>query len=298
MDFKRIQMILLVFFVIFDLFLAYLLIERGAFGLNFQDPTAQINPIQEMRDRGIKFNPSVELNQTAPELAVLKNTPNNELWGKRQQLQNQSVSIDPDGVLISEFSSPIELDISLGEETLSLTTDDFAWIHENILSNPSYFIHGNLYLNHWYSPQDRMIIIRMVTKEGGDLEDPSMKSAVPISDGTAEIRILLDDNYDMVSYTQTYQDPFTRLEDHRKLISTNEVIAVIENRIDTTLPNDAEIVSMTLGYFRSVETKQFNLYLPAWEVIYFRKESGQTVSVLVDAIKGNVINTKSKSYNN
>ncbi|MCR8969556.1 two-component system regulatory protein YycI [Facklamia sp. 7083-14-GEN3] len=295
MDFKRIQIILLVFFIMFDIFLAYLLVERGAFGLNFQDPTSQINPVQEMKDRGIKFSSAVEMNDNAPELAVLKNTPNNELWSKRQQLQNQNISIDPNGVLVSEFSSPVEMDISLGEETHSLTSEDFAWIHENILKDPTYFINGELYLNHWYSPQERMIIIRMVTKRGGSLEDSSMKSAVPISDGTAEIRILLDENYDMVSYMQTYQDPFVRLEDQRKLISTNEVIAVIENRIDTTLPNDAEIVSMTLGYFRSVETKQFNLYLPAWEVIYYRKENGQTVSVLVDAIKGNVVNTKTKT---
>lgn len=294
MDFKRIQFLLLVFFVIFDLFLAYLLVERGAFGLKFQDPTAQVNPIQEMQDRGVKVRSGVQLTGKMSPLAIIKSTPNTELWSQRQQLENQTVSIDSTGVLTSDFTNPIPLQTSLQKDNRSLTSTDFAWIYEHVLKDPTLFIHGDQYLNHWYSPQDRVIIIRMVTKEGNlnDLTDDI--GPVPISDGSAEIRILLDENYNMVSYKQTYQESFMRLEQEKALISAYDAIESIENRIDTTLPNDAEIISMTPGYYQSVQTEEFNLYTPAWELIYYRKESGQSVSVIVDAIKGNVVSSKPK----
>lgn len=292
MDFKRIQVLLLIFFVIFDVFLAYLLVDKGAFGLNLKDPTAKINAIQEMKDRGVQISSNLTIDDKQPELAILKTAPTNELWANRKQLKNQNLTISPEGILVSEFTNPINLDISLGENIYSLTNEDFAWIRENVLMDEELFIHGDKYLNHWYSPQERLLIIRMVTKQGTMSDDSNTAQPIPISDGTGEIRILFNDNYDMVSYVQTYQPEMVHLQDRKPLISSNQALEIIENRIDTTLPNDAEIISVNQGYYQSVRTKEFNLYVPVWEVIYYRRENGQSLSVLVDAMKGNVVNNK------
>lgn len=292
MDFKRIQVLLLAFFVVFDLYLGYLLVERGSLRMISQDSTEEVNVVQEMKARGVEILNAINVNSQQPELAVVKTAPNNELRANRHQLQNQTVSISPEGILSSEFTNPIELDISLGEDSQELTREDFLWIRENILMDETLFIHGEQYLNHWYSPQENLIIIRMVTKEGYQEPASTEEPSIPISDGTAELRILLDKSYNMISYMQTYQTEAFRLEEEKELISSQNALEIIENRIDTTLPNDAEIFSLKLSYYQSVTTKDFNIYHPAWEVIYFRRESGQTQSVLVDAIRGNVVDLK------
>lgn len=292
MDFKRIQVLLILFFVVFDLYLAFLLSERGSFSQTANNAATPVNAVQEMKNRGVTIAPYINLNQDQEDLWVLKNTPSGELRANRQQLINQQVSIDPEGILTSHFDQPVELDISLGREGKSsqLTQEDFKWMQENILSDPSLFIHGDLYTNAWYLPQDKIIICRMVTPELPEADGQSPK--LTIADSTAEIRILLDDDYNMISYIQTYQAPMVALEKTGPLISSYQAIETIENRIDTSLPNDAKIFSLSLSYYQSVATSNFNIYSPAWEVIYYRQENGQAQSILVDALKGKVVESK------
>lgn len=292
MDFKRIQLLLILFFVVFDIYLAFLLSERGGFSQAANNAATPVNAVQEMKNRGVVIAPYIDLNQEQEDLWILKNAPSRELRAKRQQLVNQQVSISPEGILTSDFDQPVELSISLGRDGKSsqLTADDFKWLQENILSDASLFINGDLYTNAWYLPQDKIIICRMTTPEFA--EEDSQSTRLAIADSTSEIRILLDDDYNMISYIQTYQAPLIALEKTGPLISAFKAIETIENRIDTTLPNDAKIFSLSLSYYQSVATANFNIYTPAWEVIYYRQENGQAQSILVDALKGKVVDSK------
>lgn len=294
MDFKRIQILLLVFFVMFDIYLFYLLSEKSPFNQTSHNATAQVNTLQEIRSRGIVLSERVHINDEHPELPIIKVDSNDELKEASEQLENQSFSLTPEGVLTSQFTHPLDLDISLGEDNKILSQKDFTWIWEHILSNPKYFIQGAKYLNHWYSPQDNMISVRMVVDLSTENSD---NQVIPISDGTAELRLLLDDDYRLQSYIQSFQANPRVLEAPKRLISSHEALEVIQNRIDTTLPNDSTIISMSLSYYQSVNTQNFKIYTPAWEIIYFRRESSQTQSILVDALRGKVVEIKSLTSN-
>lgn len=308
MDFKRIQVLLLLFFIVFDIYLITLLYDRLPINLINNDPAQSINAVQEMGNRGVEIHSDVTHNDAEPFLYVLKSDMNEELRLNRSNLTNQTVQINTEGVLESGFIEPIELDIALGRESEVLSEADFNWIRENILLDDSLFINGELYSNHWYSPQSRQIIVRMVTEEGlppsdfiesTDLEAMELDSQtllpsepIPISDGSADLRLFLDENHNLVGYQQTFQTPMYALEEPKQLISSHQALEVIENRIDTTLPNDAVIVSLNLSYYRSTSTQNFNIFTPAWEVIYYRQETGQTQSILVDAIRSSVVSQR------
>lgn len=305
MDFKRIQVLLLLFFIVFDIYLITLLYDRLPINLMNNDPAQSINAVVEMENRGVEIHPDVNHDDSQPFLSILKTDSNDELRLNRSSLTNQTVQVSTEGVLESNFIQPVELDISLGEESEVLSEADFNWIRENVLLDNSLFINGDVYSNHWYSPHSKQIIVRMVTEEGLPLEEVTESSLpenngaslspnqpIPIADGSADIRLFLDENHNLIGYQQTYQPPMYELEQPKQLISSNQALEVIENRIDTTLPNDAVIISLNLSYYRSTSTFNFNVYTPAWEVIYYRQETGQTQSILVDAIRSTVVNQR------
>lgn len=284
----------------FDLYLGFLIVDRGTGVFTSNQISEVVNVMQEIRNRGVKIDQRVAINTDRPSLSIVKTQANNDLRSLRHQLDNQTVSIDAEGVLTSQFINPVKLDISLGKDNQVLTDEDFAWIRENVLKDPTLFIHGDQYLNRWYSPQERLLIIRMVTDAGSvtsekvaeNATNPSSNQLIPFADGSSEIRILLDEEFNMSSYMQSYQLPAQSLEDTRQLLSSYNALEIIENKIDTALPNDAYIVSMSLSYYQSVETRDFSIYTPAWEVIYYRQDGGQTQTVLVDALKGKVVENK------
>ena len=73
-----------------------------------------------------------------------------------------------------------------------------------------------------------------------------------------------------------------------QLITAREAIEVLDTRIQTNLPSNSTIIYVTLSYIKYKEWDEINIYLPVWNVVYQRSE-GQTGSMLVDAIKGQVM---------
>lgn len=279
MDFKRIQILLIVIFLLFDAYLIYLLVGRSPISFNTVDSTSPVNIVQEMRNRGVIIQP--ELSGDREYLPLIKTEPNTVLRSNLAQLENQHVSTTRDGLLTSTFIEPIELEFAINEDTRGISAENANTFREKYLKDDKLFIRGEEYGNYWYSNQERILFCRMTSGDG-----------TPIVDGSAEIRIIFDENFNIIGYTQTYQSGYTMLEEPKALISSQEAIKILDRRIETYLPNDAEIVSTKLSYYQSLETKAFNVYTPAWEVIYYRHEGTVTQSVIVDAVRGFVADTK------
>lgn len=279
MDFKRIQILLIAIFLLFDVYLIFLLIGRSPISFNTVDSTSPVNIVQEMSNRGVIIQP--ELSGDQQYLPLIKTQPNTVLRSNLSQLKNQHVSTTREGLLTSTFIEPIELDFEINEDTRGISAENANTFRETYLKDESLFIRGEEYGNYWYSNQERILFCRMTSDDG-----------TPIVDGTAEIRIIFDENFNIIGYTQTYQTGYTTLEEPKTLISSQEAIKILDRRIETYLPNDSEIVSTKLSYYQSLKTKEFNIYTPAWEVIYYRHEGTVTQSVIVDAVQGFVADTK------
>lgn len=280
MDFNRIQKLLVVFFLSFNVYLVFLLIDRIPTQSKETTNPSDISIVQDMRNRGVIIRP--ELSTETEHLPLIKTEPNNYLREQQSQLKNQRYSLNREGLLTSTFIEPVTLDFEINETSSGLSAENAQIFREKYLLDETMFIDGEAYGNYWYSNQENILFCRMTAADG-----------TPIVDGSSEIRVIFDDNFNMIGYTQTYQSDYTVLEEPKALISSQEAINILERRIETYLPNDSEIVSATLSYYQSLETSQFNVYTPAWEIIYYRHEGTITHSVLVDAVRGFVAETKS-----
>lgn len=272
MDFKRIQVVLIIFFLIFDVYLVYMLFSRSEPVMSYNLSTEV--PIEErLTERGISFG---ELNDQTTHLPFVVTQQSNVLAENISQLEGQEVSLTQEGILTSRFDEPVDLGLEMDEATTGLTTEQMQALNE-FLSDSSLFINGDQYRNYWYINTANVIYIRMLAYDGR-----------PIVDGSAEIRIFLDENYMMTGYRQTYQDDITTLQESREIISQREAIEIIDERAQTLIPDNSIIHYLTSVYYRSRNLEEFSVYSPAWQLVYDNEEGRFTL--LVDAVTGTVIN--------
>lgn len=276
LDYKRIQILLIVIFVLFNGYLSSQLFKKYDNANQLNTQTSYTNIDDDLKDRNISL---IEpLNNERVSLPVVKANRQDLLNKHISQLQNQTVTYDQaTATLTSSFAQPIDLGVGLNNQSTGISRDQANVIRENFLKKPDLFIFGDQYTHWWYIPASRTLIFRMSAFDGK-----------AIVDGTAEIRIQLDEQYKMINYVQTYQTDFYQLEEPIQLISSKEAVTFLDQRIETYLPNDSQIRHISLTYYRSMAVSQFNIYTPAWEIVYYRSD-GVTKAMLVDAVRGQVI---------
>lgn len=276
MDFKRIIALLTAFFLVFDGYLAYRVYQQIQVTTVKTRDYQQQSIEQRLTARGIVIlNPLSEVNDIG---TLMKSEDTQLLRDQMVQLSNQTVSFE-EQKLISFFEQPLSLNQLVTQEMNVLSPEAAQFIRDNYLLNPQIFIAGEKYTKYWYLPNAKQIIFWMTSENG-----------LPIVDGTSEITLQLNDQFEIVSYTQTYQTDFIMLEEEapHTLISAKESIEVLDARIQTNLPSNSTIIHVTLSYIRDKKWDGINIYLPVWMVVFQRSE-GQTGSMFVDAIKGEVL---------
>lgn len=272
MDFKRIQIVLVFFFLVFDIYLLFMLFNRAEVA---SLPTEEIElTIEEnLSNRGITFD---ELSTEKYQLPFVVSETNNHLAENISQLEIEDVSVNQDGMLTGTLSEPMDLGLGLTAETTGFSTEQRQAL-QDILENPALFISGDVYRNIWYVNSEQVIYARMTAYDGS-----------PIVDGTAEIRINLDDNYMMTGYTQTFQSNITELDRDRTILSEREALEIIDRRVETLIPDDSTIHYSILVYYRQTQLDGLNVYSPAWQIVYDNPNGRFTL--LVDGIRGNTVN--------
>ncbi|MGX7107188.1 two-component system regulatory protein YycI [Hutsoniella sourekii] len=277
MDFKRIQVLMVIFFLFFDLYLAWMLITRV--GLTAPTTTPVEYSVEEnLASRSIKY-PKLDQNQY--EEAIVQTQTNDYLRDNLGQLQNQTADVDENGVLQAEFDEAISLGERPDEETGEFSDDFYQSIYEQLLLRPELFIAGGEYRNMSYTPEEKVIYLRQEATEGH-----------PIVDGTAELRLNLNEDFQITSYRQTYQADVKVLDQTITTISQAEAVRILDHRVDTLIPDRSEITRIRLTYYRSTSLPSVNIYAPTWEVTYIR-EDGRRRNIYVDASRGTVINNNS-----
>lgn len=277
MDFKRIMLMLTLFFLIFDIYLGFRVYQQVQSTTIRQSDFQQQSIEQRLQDRDITL--LSPLNEEQVEGTLIKTEENTVLRDGLNQLTHQQVNFSDENVLTATFDEPLNMEGQITPETSTLPSEVAKFIRDQYLLNDELFIEGGAYTQYWYLPTNRTIVFWMTAINN-----------TPIVDGSAEIKLQLDENYNIASYTQTYQHNFVTLDEDKpyKLITAREAIEVLDTRIQTNLPSNSTIIHVTLSYIKYKEWDEINIYLPVWNVVYQRSE-GQTGSMLVDAIKGQVM---------
>lgn len=277
MDFKRIILMLTFFFFIFDAYLAYRVYEQYEQTAIRQSDYQQQSIEQRLTDRGISLISNLDSEKISGHL--IKSEDNRRLSDQMDQLKNQSAEITEENQLVSTFDTPLPMELQITNSMNALTPEIASYIRDTYLLNNELFINGEAYTQYWYLPSLKTIIFWTTAHNDA-----------PIIDGTSEIRLQLNEDYDIESYTQTLQEDFVVLEEDKPqpLISARDAIGVLDTRIQTNLPSNSTIIHVTLSYVKYKEWEDVNVYLPVWNVVY-QKSDGQTGSMWVDAIRGEVV---------
>ncbi|EFR30705.1 two-component system regulatory protein YycI [Eremococcus coleocola] len=275
MDFKRINVLLLVFFIVFDFYLLHMLFTRVEADTDQSTQQVERAVEDELEARNIGFE---TLGEEAIQLPLLKTQNSNHLAENIGQLQNQTATMDSNRQLTSSFDQPLDLGLGINQETAGLSDEQFKLLLDNFLRRPELVINGDLYKSYWYIPSERLIILRMMDEEGH-----------VIIDGTADLRLLLDENYQLISYTQTYQAGLKQLDTQVQALSEKAAMEILESRIETAIPDNSQIITARLAYYRYTALKDYNIYSPSWEFIYSRSD-GTLRTIMVDATRGQVVN--------
>ena len=273
MDYKRIQVLLLAFFIVFDFYLLHMLFLR----VESTDPgtPSQVteNIESSLTSRGITFQSFSNKKETKQ---IIQSDQSNFLADHLDQLDHQTARMDKE-TLVGTFDEPIDLGLGLDNQSSGLDEDQYRQLYLNFLSKADWFINGDLYKSYWYLPSDRLLVLRMTSLDGD-----------VIVDGSADLRLYFDEDYKLVSYTQTYQEGISQTDTQYKTLSEKEAMEILGRRVETAIPDNSTIISSRLAYFRSSSVDGLNVYSPAWEFIYSRSDGSLRV-VMVDAVRGKVV---------
>lgn len=275
MDFKRIQWVLLAVFTLFNVLLVTMLISRSKSHLPNAVPNAVVNVYQQLQERGVVIQ--ADAIQASVDLSLIQTTDNNNLQESLETLTDQVAQMDGT-VLKSTFNAPVNLGLQLSAEQPHLNKEQLQILHDNLLARSGWILFGEKYNTAVYYPTENILVCQMAMGDGK-----------PIVDGTAEIRLTLNNENQVISYTQTYQEGASKLHKQLSLISAEEALSILDSRLETNIPNDSVIVSVDLGYFRTVDASGLDVYSPVWEVQYLRRE-GTLRSKYVDAMRAQAIN--------
>lgn len=277
MDFKRIILMLSLFFLVFDCYLGYRVYQEYRSAQIRQTDYQQQSIEQRLSARGIAVMTNLSGEHSTGVLTKIEE--NDVLRDSIDQLVVGSKSFDENGRLNVTFQEPLSLNGRITQSTREIPTDLAQYIAQEYLSKEDLFIQGGAYTQYWYLPASRTLYFWMTATND-----------LPVVDGSAEIRLQLDENYNIASYSQTYQESFTPLQASTpyELISSKDAIEVLDTRIQTSLPVNSTIIFVNLSYATYKAWDNIKIYLPVWYVVY-QGPDGQIGSMSVDAINGKVI---------
>lgn len=273
MDFKRIQLFLLAFFILFDIYLAKMLSDKiDSTQIALVKPDISIE--QQLTERNISYKDILKGEANA--LPIIKVKKQTDLVDLQSQLVGQALQYS-EGVLMSTFNMPLALPISIDANTTGLTEVDIATLKEQLLSKPDVFINGSHYSHVTYNPVTRIITARMTAYNN-----------VVIADGTAELKMMLDENFQLTHYMQTYQSDFVALDEPIQLITDKDAVSLLNKQLDTSLPDGATVEQMSLKYYRSMNTSMFEIYAPMWVIVYSSSDTTQNTNY-IDAVQNKLL---------
>lgn len=273
MDFKRIQVLLLAFFLIFDLYLLFILYNRVS-GAEPDKAVMQYTIEEELKNRGVVFD---DIAEEATSLPLVKADNSTYLADHIEQLANQEVEIDENNRVKATFIEPIDLGLNFNNQTARLSDDQVKKLEQNFFADETYFVAGNQYKFSRYSLLERAIYMQMTAYEDHK-----------IVDGTAEIKLMLNEDYQAVSYTQTYQDQLKLLDTNTQTISERDAFQIIDGRVETFIPDNSRIDYSRLSYYRIDKLKDFSVFSPVWEIMYTQPD-GTVRTVYIEAKRGTIL---------
>ena len=250
MNFRKIEWIFVVAFVVLDIFLAYMFIQTSSGDSSKTSSDTATTVIREMRDDNISFS-----NPDTKEGTGYYIAGNNDsgLKADLSQLTEQTTRIGTNGKLMSTLRTSVSVDSDNPKSDL----DQFVKQSTNI-------IHGTQYV---YSSQ---------LSSNGEYVYVQKVADGEILTGTGQLRLIVNKNNQLISYTQTYVNDVKTLRE--KAVTISEKKALVALYQYNQVSNNSRIVWSKLGYSRLIRLKDSSVYVPTW-IFAVRSKNSSNVSL-------------------
>lgn len=263
MDFKRIERILIIAFLLLNIYLVYILWDQRQDVVNTNE-NQSLNLIQEIENNNISL-PIFSLEKES--LGYLQANKDTNIQEHFSELNNLMEEISSDGsTYTATLSEPLQLS-SGGED---LTPADLAKI-DRLVSSEEQIAFGEEYE---YLTYQRNLNQVVYTQRVGD---------IPILDGTASIRFAVDSNQRIIQFEQTYAGNLEMSQDvSREIITDKRAVEILyqNNRI----PSGARVDRPVLAYHRTLDLEEISMYIPVWYI-----QINETNLERVNAFDGRII---------
>ncbi len=262
MNFRRIQWIFLIAFIILDMvLLSTLLLGNESFSpISKQSSQTQLT-LREMRSNSISYPKLGQNNRTGYYLVV---TPGN-LAAEQSHLKNQSTHVD-NNLLTATLTTPLKLTAAKSNHRQL----------EEFLKDSHQVLHGSSYQYSAALSNDQTIVFTQVIK------------GEPVLSKEGQIRFRLNRAGDkVVGYTQGYLKEASVLRPQATTIS--QVRAVTWLYHHNEIPNGTHLQRVTYGYSPLMTSEGKRIYVPIWQVELQAKSATAAQYLRVNAFSGTII---------
>ncbi|WP_423190356.1 two-component system regulatory protein YycI [Alkalibacterium sp. f15] len=265
MDFKKIENIFLITFLLLNVYLLVSYFNRNDIQQATSE-TGQVNLIREMEQIGISIP---TLQDEERDVFYVQADSNQLLEDNVDQLENQAGSVAEDGSLYTSIlSDPIEIE---GNPDDGFTEGDYAKLEAFIINGSVLFGGEYMYLRYDRS-QNRFVYAQEV--EG-----------IPVADGTSEISLFYGSDGNIISYQQTYAGPMIPQGSTQVVITDRQAIEVLFQ--NNEISSNSTVGQPILTYYRTLHLEDLSMYGPVWYVPVM-DASGEKV-LRVDALERTII---------
>ncbi|AKP64500.1 hypothetical protein FC99_GL000205 [Levilactobacillus koreensis JCM 16448] len=272
MDFRRIEWLFLVAFIVIDIFL-FVAFQRDTTGqtdtTSSKSADSDTTIVKEMRADEISFSsPS----KKSGEGYYISTTNNNGIKSELTELSDQTVRYETDGLITSTFKTPVtNVDVKHPDKTL-----------DTVVNNGALILYGTHYLyNAQLSSQNTIVYTQHVT-------DGQIYSRF------GEIRFSMTNDGTVTGYTQGYLANVATLREKTDTISERKALIWLYQY--NQIANNTKVIWTQLAYTRYFDLKNSSVYIPTW-VIAVKANSGNNAGVLqikrVNAFTGAILDTNS-----
>ncbi|WP_035166525.1 two-component system regulatory protein YycI [Lentilactobacillus curieae] len=261
MNFKRIEIIFLVTFIAIDIFL---------FGMFRQNMNMQAENVsqgntnstitKEMKSDQIKFG---DLSTSQSEAYYISGSQNDGLRSMMGQLANQTPHYVGHEIQ-SEFKQPVDVDPKNPSKTINA-----------LIKDSSFMIDGNDYKYSKDLSTDQTIVY--VQKAVGQ----------EIYSSEAQIKFFMNENNQIVNYTQTHLDDITTLREKSDTISEQRALIWLYQYNE--IPNNTQVAWTKLGYTKLITVEPDRVFIPTWIIAIRPQNSPQVQLKRINAFTGGII---------
>lgn len=265
MDFKKIENIFLMTFMLLNIYLLISFLNRSDLQHASTAPD-QVNLMREMEQIGIDLP---NLTEEDREVYYVQADRNNLLEENSGQLENQAGSIAQDGSLYTSIlSDPIEIE---GNPDDGFTAADYDVLYEFITSGAVLF--GSEYTFLRYDNSENRFVYAQIVE------------GIPVADGTSEISLFYGSDGNIISYQQSYAGPMTTQGSPMEIITDRQAVEVLFQ--NNAISSNTTVRQPILSYQRTLHLEDLSMYGPIWYIPVV--DAGGERVLRVDAIERTII---------